>query len=430
MATVVIGLGSNLQKPLLQLRQAICHLQAVSEIELLAVSRIYRSAPLLLPNTPREWLGKFYLNAAVRLTTKLSPQTLLERLKQIEKTMGRSNAEKWAPRCIDLDILVYDQVVLNTPALTLPHPELYRRSCAWIPLQEVDPEYQHPLYPKLELDSRDLEVLPHLLCGPQIVGIVNVTPDSFSDGNRFLDPGAAIMQAQRLFREGADIIDIGAESTRPTAQLVDQIVEWQRLEPVLRGLQQYWSHQEHRPLISIDTRHAQTIEQALPYGVDWINDVSQEEFAAMRAILHTLPRLKYVLMHHCGVPPQPNRLISGSPMNVIREFQEEWFRRFEKLGLTLDQLILDPGIGFGKTKLQQYEILRRMQELTEIGGTWLVGHSRKLSLTLGEHERTELTHEACTAMISAYLGQCGVQYLRVHNPAPNLAAIRLSTLLS
>lgn len=426
MMSVVIGLGSNLQRPLQQLRNACKKLQ--QEFTISAYSDIYQSAALVPENSPKEWRDKIYLNAAVKITTSLSPQDVLKKLKQIESDMGRNSKEKWAPRIIDLDILVFAEVKLTSPELNLPHQELNNRAFALLPLWDVLPEYQHPQLSRSDLEkTAEVKKLPHLLAGPQIMGILNVTPDSFADGGKYLEPEAALKQAQKLFNEGADIIDIGAESTRPQATLLTEANEWQRLEPVLKAVQQHYHLQEHRPLISIDTRHAATIQKALAFGIDWINDVSGEEFSLMQPLLHK-HNLKYVAMHHLGVPPKSHNIIQGDPIEVLLAFQTECLERFKSANLPPEQLILDPGIGFGKSIMQQLAIINRFHELGT-SAKWLIGHARKSFLKGLLVEPNEEAKETATAMISAHLSKQGVDYLRVHAPGSSLAAIRLSKVL-
>jgi dihydropteroate synthase len=263
------------------------------------------------------------------------------------------------------------------------------------------------------------------LNGTQIVGILNVTPDSFSDGNQFVNPEQALLQAIRLFEQGADIIDIGAESTRPGTELIDHLIEWERLKPVLDVIKAHWQNTEHRPVLSIDTRHALTAEKALSYHISWINDQSQAEFAAMVPALKT--GLKYIAMHHCGLPPQADKLIQEPPLTVLARFQTEWQERFADYDLEQNQLILDPGIGFGKTVADYLIIFKELENIKTPESQWLIGHSRKSFL---KHLFPDMpVAESATAVISGYLGNKNIDYLRVHEPANSIAAIQLANFL-
>lgn len=417
--TAVIGLGSNLNQPLVQLRKACRQLKKHSRMAIKAYSDIYQSKPLVPDNAPASWRDQDYLNAAVSIETDLTPHDLLRILKKIEHDMGRRPAERWAPRVIDLDILTFGDLNIDDKELHIPHLELHKRSFALLPLLDVCPDYPHSKYTLV-----DLKKIPQLLNGPQIMGILNITPDSFSDGGRFINPEAAIRQAQRLVDEGADIIDIGAESTRPGATLIDVDLEWQRLAPILKILYEHWDKKEHRPLISIDTRRAETVEKSLEYSIDWINDQSQAEFLSMVPLIKK-HHLKYVAMHHCGLPSDPNRVIRGNPVDVLKEYQKEWLNIFSKYDLDSAQLIIDPGIGFGKTVSQQVQILNCSREIRLPSVSYLMGHSRKSFIKGLLTDPNVAAKEMVTAMISARLASDGVDYLRVHEPKINLEAIRV-----
>ena len=434
MAIAVIGLGSNLQRPLIQLRAAFSLLARSSKLSIKAYSRIYQSKPLLPAAAPVSWADKIYLNAALRIETDLSPLDLLQLLKQAEAKLGRNSTERWAPRLIDLDLLAYDDLILASPTLSLPHPGLLERDFALIPLLEVWPEYQHPHFKELNLSTikwdKPLVPLPHLLSGSRMMGILNITPDSFSDGGKYNGHDAAMLQAERLFSEGADIIDLGAESTRPGAVLIDIKTEWERLAPIVEGITALWARKEHRPLISVDTRHAAIIKRCLPYSIDWINDVSQAEFGAMLPLIKE-HKLCYVAMHHLGVPPISGEFIKTDPMTAIRSFAQEWQERFYAEQIPLAQLILDPGIGFGKTPKQQVELIREFSQLKQSYEVeWLVGHSRKSLLKALLPYLDSSSKEVATALISEHLARAGVDYFRVHEPMINLTAITVSQLLS
>ena len=419
----VIGLGSNLNRPLLQLRKACKKMQAAG-LEIVAYSSIYQSKPLM---TATSSLHPDYLNAAVSIKTDLTPHDLLRVLKTIERDMGREQvAERWASRVIDLDILLFGDITINEANLTIPHKELPNRPFALLPLQDVLPTYQHS-YPMTELPKK----LPYLLNGPQIMGILNVTPDSFADGGLFLKPEAAIAQAEHLFANGADIIDIGAESTRPSAisALIDTDTEWQRLQPVLELVQAHWQGKQHRPLISIDTRRAETVEKALAYDIDWINDQSQAEFTAMAPLIKQ-HQLHYVAMHQCGLPASPDRVIQGDVVAVLKNYQQQWLGLFAEHSLDSGKLIVDPGIGFGKTVAQQAYILSHTRDIRLPNVAYLVGHSRKSFIKGLLTDPDAATKETITAMISAQLARDGVDYIRVHEPKINLDAIAVAQILS
>jgi dihydropteroate synthase len=258
---------------------------------------------------------------------------------------------------------------------------------------------------------------------PRIVGIVNVTPDSFSDGGRFLDPEHAVEQALRLAGEGAELLDLGAESTRPGggvygagAREVPAAEELARLLPVLerlRGLTEL-------PL-SVDTRKAAVAAAALAAGADMVNDVSALGDPDMAEVVRR-SGCPVVLMHSRGELASMQSGIAFT--DVVREVRDELAavaHRAERAGITRDAIVLDPGLGFGKRGAQNLELLRRLPELAGLGYPLLVGASRKSFL--GEAgaaagiaaPAADRLPESLAAAAAAARG--GAQLLRVHDVA-------------
>jgi dihydropteroate synthase len=209
---------------------------------------------------------------------------------------------------------------------------------------------------------------------PKLMGIVNVTPDSFSDGGLFIDPEKAIAHILELIKEGADIIDIGAESTRPGSPRISEKEEWSRLKPVLELMIQEQIHK--KVWISLDTYKSSIAEKALKYEVDIMNDISAGSMDPQMMDVVSAAKCPYIMMHMKGTP----ETMQKNPeyrhvMDEIIDFFEEKIRIAQKKGI--EQLILDPGIGFGKRLEDNYEIIRRLEELTNLGYPILLGVSRK-----------------------------------------------------
>ncbi|HEX4044571.1 MAG TPA: 2-amino-4-hydroxy-6-hydroxymethyldihydropteridine diphosphokinase, partial [Gammaproteobacteria bacterium] len=310
---VILGLGTNNGDRLAQLRQALKALQHIPHFSIKKISPVYHSDALLPEQAPSGWNLPF-LNIAIRCETTLEPLTLLTHLQQIEQQLGRTPTERWAPRCIDIDILAWDNLVLQQEHLTIPHPGLLTRPFALWPLADIVPFWQIPSLQKTAAEyveawgSRFTGEAPlhtrqlyQRIETPQLVGAINITPDSFSDGGLFLNVDAAIQQAEQLVIAGAEILDLGAESTSPRAQPIDAAIEWQRLEPVLLAINQIKNRFIIPPRISIDTRHALTAQKALTAGADWINDVSGLDDPAMRDII-AQTQTECVVMHHLAIP--------------------------------------------------------------------------------------------------------------------------------
>jgi len=248
------------------------------------------------------------------------------------------------------------------------------------------------------------------------MGIVNVTADSFSDGGRFLAPEHAVAAARRLVAEGADIVDIGAESTRPGSLPVPEDVEWQRLEPVLRALADL-----DRP-VSVDTRHPSVMAQAVAAGASIINDV--EGFRSPEAIdVVAGTTVGLVVMHMKGEP----RTMQQAPhyddvVTEVRDFLRLQRDLLETGGVARDRLCLDPGFGFGKSLAHNLTLLARLDELGELACPILVGMSRKSmvgGLTgLPVAERLGSSIAAALAAVTR-----GAHIVRVHDVAQTAAAL-------
>lgn len=431
---IVIGLGSNLgdrshniRQALFQLGQGFSDKSVGSTIQVLKVSSFYESDALLPTDAPLSW-NQPYLNAAALIKTSLNPLELLGELKRIERTLGRVVKDRWAPRVIDLDILAWDQLVLKSPerSIEIPHPSLLERPFALLPFAEVLPLWTFPVpgenygvtadqlcrrwknQPASEIPLNTRSVA---LSKPRWVGILNVTPDSFSDGGYYEHVDAALIQAQRLIDAGADVLDIGAESTRPHASPISEENEWARLKEILPTIRKTFP----QVTISIDTRHARVAQYAIECGVQWINDVSGLQSEAMLALARICDT-RFVLVHSLSVPVQPKEIIplDQDPVECLLAWCHRRVDELQQAGISAQRLILDPGIGFGKNPVQSLSILKNISRFKSIGLPLLVGHSRKSFLTLFSNTRP-IERDLETVVSSLYLGQNGVDYLRVHD---------------
>ena len=248
---------------------------------------------------------------------------------------------------------------------------------------------------------------------PLLMGILNLTPDSFSgDG---VQGAAALDAAERMVSQGVDILDLGAESTRPRGQALAPDDEWQRLQPVLAALAtRVW---RARVQLSVDTRHAQTAARALALGVDIINDVSGLADPRMQAVLQP-SACDVVVMHALSLPVDPAHTLPAD-CDVVAEilrWKDEVSLRARHAGIDPARLLHDPGIGFGKTALQSLALMHAAPRLVASGGRWLFGHSRKSFLRLftgaDAAQRDDLT-----LALSARLAADGVHVIRVHEVA-------------
>ena len=260
--------------------------------------------------------------------------------------------------------------------------------------------------------------------GPFVMGVVNVTPDSFSDGGRFLDPEAAVAHAERLAAEGADLVDLGGESTRPGAAEVDPAEEARRVVPVVAQLRA----RGFALPISIDTRRASVARLALAAGADLVNDVSGLSDPEMAAVV-AAAGVPVVLQHMRGTPAtMQNRADYRDLLGEVAEELRAALARAESAGIPVERVILDPGLGFAKTSGQTVELLARVGELKALGRPLLVGPSRKRFIgdLTGAPVRDRLagTLAAVTACVLA-----GVELVRVHEVAPAVQAARVAAAL-
>ncbi len=256
-------------------------------------------------------------------------------------------------------------------------------------------------------------------CRPLLMGIVNVTPDSFSDGGRFFDAEAAVAHGLELVREGADLLDIGGESTRPNAEPVSEAEELRRVLPVIQGL----AGRVDVPL-SVDTSKPAVAEKALDAGAEIVNDVTGAADPAMIELARQR-KVGLCVMHMRGIP----RTMQDDPIyeDVVRDVVSFLRQRRDTLigaGIDQDRIAVDPGIGFGKTTQHNLDLLRNIHLLHELGCPVLVGHSRKRFIggVLGDHAGDRL---AGTIGCSMALAQQGTQILRVHD----VATVRESLLI-
>jgi len=416
---IYLGLGSNLGDRRQNLRAAIASIRT-SSIEVVRVSPVIESPALLPPGAHTDW-NRPYLNLALRGETELGPDELLAALKRIESEMGRAPAERWAPRVIDIDILLYGSEIIAQEHLQIPHPQLHRRAFVLTPLIALSPGLEIPGLRRKSVFGWSMELDHHI---PLWMGIVNVTPDSFSDGGRWLDWQTAEAHIDEMTAAGANIVDLGAESTRPGAHAVSAEDEWSRLEPVLDRLASKFRGDDLAPLISVDTYRADIARRALACGAQIINDVSGLQSAEMIELAAD-GAAEWVAMHSVSIPADPKRTLpqSENAFEHVDRWIEDRAKAWSAAGVSLDKLYIDPGIGFGKTPLQSLQLLRAAGLLRTHGIRTLIGHSRKSfmsSFAAPDARARDLT----TIGASLNLVSRGVDVLRVHNVGDHITAYR------
>jgi len=243
-----------------------------------------------------------------------------------------------------------------------------------------------------------------------IMGILNVTPDSFSDGGKFVDSDKAVAHALRMAKEGADIIDIGGESTRPGAKGVSAKEEIKRVVPVIKKLKK-----KSRVAISIDTTKSEVAKEALRAGADMVNDISGLHFDKKLAKVAARHGVPVVLMHIRGRPRTMQKKPGYEDLTQeILDYLEEGIKIAEASGISRKNIIVDPGIGFGKTVKHNLEILLRLKEFRSLGRPILIGTSRKslIGKTLNLPVEDRLEGTAATVALSI---ANGADIIRVHD---------------
>jgi dihydropteroate synthase len=256
---------------------------------------------------------------------------------------------------------------------------------------------------------------------PAVMGVVNVTPDSFSDGGAFLDPAAAIAQGVRLAAEGADVLDVGGESTRPGSDPVPLEVELERVLPVIHGLAR-----ETEVPISIDTVKAEVAEQAIRAGAVLVNDVTALRHDPAMAEVVAAAGVPLCLMHMLGEPktmqddPRYDDVVAD-----VSAFLTERVAFARSAGIDLDQICVDPGIGFGKTVDHNLALLRHLDRIAAIGPPVLLGASRKSFLGVLTGEPLE-ARDVATVAVNLAAVRRGAWMLRVHAVKPTRDALTVS----
>jgi dihydropteroate synthase len=262
-----------------------------------------------------------------------------------------------------------------------------------------------------------------------IVGILNITPDSFSDGGKFFSRSESIKQAHNLINSGATILDIGAESTRPRLAYEKSISpeeEWDRLKESLPEIISLAKKQNIK--ISIDTRNAKTVRKIIAENlqIGWINDVSAgEDIELIKLVAQT--RFEYVIMHNLGIPANPNLKVPENKniCSFVHDYLAEKIAICKRNGIPRDRIIIDPGIGFGKTADQSLQLIKEIASFKSLGCRILVGHSRKSFFNLFTNKEFS-QRDIETFVTSVFLANNKVDYLRVHDVEGNIRALNIA----
>lgn len=416
-----LGLGSNEGDRAQNMRSAIDRLQTRG-YKVDTISPVVESPALLPDDAPAGW-NKPFLNLVVRGTIDASsadPAAWRTIIKQVEDEHGRTRTSRWAPRPLDIDILLWGKEKIRTETLTIPHPDLLKRSFVLTPLVHIDPLLRIPGYEEKTIFEWSLELRPI----PLWMGVVNITPDSFSDGGRFANLDALLGEVDKMVAHGCHVIDLGAESTRPGARSVDWKTEWSRLEVPLSQINERLRTVPLAPRISVDTRNWQVASRALSLGVTVLNDVTALTHPEMQRVARDSD-CDWVVMHHLTVPASPKVRLAPdrAPVQQIEAWLDRHLAQWVEAGVGPERLIFDPGIGFGKDSLQSLKVLRNISRLRKAGLRLLVGHSRKSFMSYFSPVPAP-ERDLETVGASLKLCEFGVDMLRVHNVEAHARAYR------
>lgn len=411
---VYLAFGSNVGHQLHNILQAINELNSHKDINVLQTSSLYKSKPMYYLDQPD------FINGCLKISTTLSPHNLLKTLKDIEYlSLNRVKEFDNCPRTIDLDIILYDSLIINTNDLNIPHIRMIERSFVLIPLCELlPPDFIHPVtaepiynhlkelmetkpttelqesidlisliplptqFPMLNEDKnkalkfRYLEYdLIHSKSATQLMAILNITPDSFSDGCKSnLNLESTMEKVDEMFKNKVDIIDVGGCSTRPGSEQPSVNDELNRVIPVVKEIKKKYGE---FVIISVDTYRSEVAEEAIKAGADIINDISAGTFDDKMYDIIAKYNVPYIINHTRGNISTMTKLVNYEQTDdenlkiynkrisnediIVTEIAKELSSNIEKMyakGIKRWQLILDPGLGFAKNLNENLSVIR------------------------------------------------------------------------
>ena len=421
MPVVYISGGSNQGDRREYLRMAAQLLDPA--VKILRASDIYLTEPWGYKPQP-----SFY-NIVWEADTDLDPESLLKYFNEIEARIGRVKTLRYGPRVIDLDILLYDDKVFHSQNLTIPHASMRERRFVLQPLCDLIPMEQDPVTHKtwfellqecpkdsVEKLDEDLDLKKPVInwgLRSYTMGIINLTPDSFSgdglmNGQNMVT--GALRQCDTFLENGADILDFGAESSRPGFTEVPEKEEIARLTPSLKEVRRRFPN----ALLSIDSRKAGVIRAALDCGVDWINNTGDPDDDDLGRLCAESGKVT-VLMRSKPIRKTDDEVLT--PEKILERVRSQLLdcaTRAQKFGIKQNNIVLDPGIGFGSSPSCDLEIVRQLRQISLLGFPVLIGPSRKSFL--GRFlRRTADERMAGTAAIICYAILNGCDIIRVHD---------------
>ncbi|KAF2725875.1 Dihydropteroate synthase [Polychaeton citri CBS 116435] len=451
-APIIIALGSNVGDRVEAIEEACQAIDSHPDMELHETSFLYETVPMYV--TEQEP----FLNGVCTISTTLEPLALLDQLQALEKGLGRVKLIEKGPRRIDLDIIAYGKVQMQTERLTIPHPLTPERDFVLRPLCDRGMPSKYKLHYPARKVRKTAQQLFHALKGQscpqrvsvlsntlkplhptdpkrrtQVMAILNTTPDSFSDGgkNPVSDIEALRALAAAHIEAGAAIIDIGGQSSRPGAPDTSPEEEIARVLPAIEAIKSL--PQATNIAISVDTYRASVAKAAVEAGAHIVNDISAGVLDP--AMLETVKDLgcTYIMMHMRGTPATMSSEANCTyPSGVIESIEEELDERVRlalALGIPRWRIVLDPGVGFSKTAEQNLEILSSMDKLRNgrlRGFPWLVGSSRKgfIGRITGVKDASKRAWGTAATTTAAIQG--GADIVRIHDVREMVEVVKVS----
>ena len=405
-----LALGSNIGEIDKNIDNAIKQLKNIG-CKIIKIAPFYHTKPLLPPNADESY-NKTFCNTTIEVETNFEPFEMLHKIKQIETIMGREPIHKlWSPRIIDIDILYCEKqgfpVIITTAELIIPHKELFNRAFVLDPLSHIAQN--------LSINGKNIltESKKQVLHQSAIMAIVNVNDNSFS-GDGSIDANINENKIHSLVEQRVAFIDIGAESTNPKSLPISAEEELSRLQiaNIFNIIKKY---KTNGVKFSIDTYHPETAEFCIKNGFDVINDVNGFKNTRMWKIMQENHNIEAIIMHSI-VPNGDKKNVLPEKANII-DILNEWVIDVEKKArennIDKNRIIIDYGIGFGKTAEQDLFIINNIDKIDNRGFRVLIGHSMKSFMKiLGVKTNTE--RQDMTNKISSLLTKKGVDVLRLH----------------
>ena len=303
----------------------------------------------------------------------------------------------------------------NNKEISFTHLEIIsRRSKKKISIKEID-NLPKLLRKQIDLDLKNIQSKKKNFANlnfqkiPNIMGVLNLTPDSFSDGGKFNSKKRGIDYALKMFKSGADIIDVGGESTRPGSNTINKKLEWNRIQKIIGSISK-------KIPISLDTRKSEIMERGIKYGIKIINDVSGLSYDSETVNILKKYKIPFIIQHSQGTPK--NMQIKPSYKNElldIYDFFENKIKFLRSIGIKHNNIIIDPGIGFGKNLKHNMNLISNISIFHSLGLPILVGNSRKRFIKELSGKNDSKYRIGGTVVSSIYLMMQGVQILRIHD---------------